>query len=143
MSDAGIPLVADAILPITALAEADPRQAVDGFDPHHELGVLVAELPFDPEAKRRAVADLEGFVVHRPGEDGLRVEGIDEIDALIIRIAAEIVGAVEDYVAHLLPQPGAMQQQPQRHARPFADRAPALDAIVAGDLGARREPPDP
>ncbi len=111
--DSGIPLVAALILPIAALAETDPGEAVDGFDPHHIFGVLVAELALDPEAERRAVADLERAVVHRPGEQGLRVEGVDQIEALIIRDAVEIVGAVEDDEARLRPQSGAVQQQAQ------------------------------
>ena len=66
-----------------------------------------------------------------------------EVDALVIRGAAEIVGAVEDDVARLGPEARALEQQPERHAGPFPDRAPPLDAIVAGDLGPRGQPPDP
>src|SRR3954468_12913254 len=142
-SNPRIPLVAGAVLPIAALAEADPGEAFDRFDPHHIFGVLVAELALDPEPERGAVAGFEGRIVHRPGEDGLRMESVDQVDALIIRNAAEIVGAVEDDVARLAPEPGAVKHQPQRQSGPLADRAPALDAIVAGDLGARGEPPDP
>ena len=70
------------------------------------------------------------------------MEGVYEVDALIIRPAAEPVGAVEDDVAGLIAQARGIEQQRQRHPGPFADRRPALDAIVAGDLRAPRHRPD-
>ncbi len=70
------------------------------------------------------------------------MEGVDQVDALIIGPAAEAIHAVEDDVARLVAQPRLVEQQRQRHAGPFADRRPALDAVVAGDLGAARHAPD-
>ncbi len=59
------------VFPIAALALADPRKAVDRLDAHDELGVLVAELPFDAQTNRRAMADFQRLVVERVGQDGL------------------------------------------------------------------------
>jgi hypothetical protein len=83
------------------------------------------------------VADRQDGVVHAVGEDRLRVEGIDQIDALVIGRAAEVVGAVQDDVARVRRQPRPLEHGSKRHAGPFADGTPALDAVVAGDLGAR------
>ena len=65
------------------------------------LACLVAELAFDPKPQRRAMADRQGAVVHAVGEDGLRMEGVDQVDALVVGRAAEIVGAVQDDVARV------------------------------------------
>ena len=70
----------------------DSGKCGDGLDPLHIFGVLVAELPFDPQAQRRAVGDRKQPAVHSPGQNGLRVEGIDEVDAFIIRVRPEAVG---------------------------------------------------
>ena len=45
---------------------------------------------------------------------------------------------MEDDVARLRLQACLLEHMAERHALPFADAAPALDAIVAGDLRARR-----
>ncbi|EGE60570.1 hypothetical protein RHECNPAF_14110054 [Rhizobium etli CNPAF512] len=81
--------------------------------------------------------------IHRIGKDRLRMEGVNEIDALIVPTAAikrlfVFVGAMEHDVARLRLQPDRLQQGAKRQARPFADRAPAFDAVVPGDLRARR-----
>ena len=47
---------------------------------------------------RSAVRHWEQMVVHSPGEDRLRVKGVDQIDALIERLVAEAVGAMKDDV---------------------------------------------
>ncbi len=66
------------------------------------------------------------------------MEAVDEVDALVVGGAGEIVGTVEDQVARLRLKSGLGQEVAERHAGPFADGAPALDAVVAGDLGAGR-----
>jgi len=45
---------------------------------------------------------------------------------------------VEHEVARLFLWPYLVKQMRQRHAGPFTDAAPALDAIVTGDLSPRR-----
>ena len=75
---------------------------------------------------------------------------IDEIDALVILagalraalggLAVEIVGAMEYGVARVWRDPRRLEQQAERHAGPLADRAPAFDAIMPRDLGARGQP---
>src|SRR5919197_6078580 len=42
-------------------------------------------------------------------------------------------------VARVRPQPHMLQQRTEPDAFPLADAAPAFDAIVARDLGARRQ----
>ena len=49
------------------------------------------------------------------------------------------VGAVEHHVARPGLELGPGQEVGERHPSPFADGAPALDAIVPGDLGAGRK----
>ena len=64
------------------------------------------------------------------------MEGIVEIDALVVGGALKIVGAMEDDVARLVGELRLVEHGGQRRAGPFADGAPALDAIVPGDLRA-------
>jgi len=55
------------------------------------FGVLVAEVVFHAQAQRRAVSHGERLPIHFVGEDCLRMDGIDEIDAFII-VGAVAVG---------------------------------------------------
>src|SRR5258707_11731829 len=127
-SDPGVPLVARGIFPIPALALPDPREVAHRFDPHDIFGLFVAELAFDPEAQRRTMTDRQHLVVHPPAEVGLGMIGVDHIDRLVIGLVAEIIRAVKHDIAGRATYPGAVEQQLERHARPFADRAPPLDA---------------
>jgi hypothetical protein len=79
-SDPGIPLV-PAIFPEPALAAPQPVEPVDPLDAHQTFCVLVAELPFHPQPQRGAVADRKRDVVETMGEDGLRMESVDQVDA--------------------------------------------------------------
>ena len=71
--------------------------------------------------------------------------GVDQIDALIIAVAAlgliQGIETMEDDVAGPGLQSGLVQQGLQSHPGPFSDRGPALDAVVLGDLGLRRPGP--
>ena len=51
---------------------------------------------------------------------------------------AEIVGAIEHDIARVRHELRRLEQSAERHTLPLADAAPALDAIVPGDLRARR-----
>ena len=53
------------------------------------------------------------------------------------RLLVQGVEAVEHDVARLGPQPGPAQHRRQPRPLPLADRRPALDAVVLGDLGPR------
>ena len=126
-------------------ARPEIGKALHGFDPHDVFGHLVAELPLDPQAQRRAMRDRQRLVVHVVGEDRLRMEGVLQVDALVIAAGAverllERIGAGEDDVARVRLR-ARRRAAPQRHALPLADAAPTLDAIVPGDLGARRHRP--
>jgi hypothetical protein len=84
-SDPGVPLVA-AIFPKSALAAPQPVEPVGHLDAHQIFCVLVAELPFDPQPQRGAVADRKRDVVETMGKNGLRMESVDQIDAFIMSI---------------------------------------------------------
>ena len=62
ISNAGVPLVA-VVFPIAAFATSDVRKAFDQLDPHHILGVLVAELPLDAQANRCTVGNRQILAV--------------------------------------------------------------------------------
>ena len=67
------------------------------------------------------------------------MEGIVHVDALVVGARSVVfhwIGAIKHHVASLGPGPKRLQQRAEAHALPFADRAPAFDAIVARDLGA-------
>ncbi|EEF25729.1 conserved hypothetical protein, partial [Ricinus communis] len=78
--DARIPFVAP-VFPVAAVTAPQVLQAVDDLDAHDVLGLLVAELPLHAQAQRRAVADARVAAVHAVGEQGLRVKGIDQVEA--------------------------------------------------------------
>src|SRR5439155_26464073 len=107
--DASIPFVVVAVLPVAALAAVQTCQAGHGFDPLDIFGVLVAELTLDPEAQGCAVGDRQQMPIHSPGKNGLRMEGVDQVDAFIIRRVAEPIGAMEDDVARIGTQTGRIE----------------------------------
>ena len=59
-------------------------EPVDDLDTLDVLGMLVAELALHPEPHRRAVGDVERLAIQGVREDGLRMEGVDESDALVV-----------------------------------------------------------
>src|SRR5436190_22998339 len=94
-----IPLVA-AIFPEAALALADAVESFDGLDAGQVFGVLVADLALDPQPQRRAVADRQRIAVHAVGQNGLRMQRIEQVEALVIEAAAvgrahQLVDAIE------------------------------------------------
>ena len=143
--NSGIPLI-PAIFPKPALAAPEPVEPVGQLDAHHIFCVLVAELPFDPQPQRGAVADRKRPVVEAMGKNGLRVESVDQIDAFVILSGAvkrlfQNVGAMEDHEPGGGKKRGPREHDSQRNALPFADRAPPFDAVMAGDLGPLRQVP--
>src|SRR5262245_12702285 len=85
-SEPSIPLIA-AVLPESAFAAANAIEAVDRLDARDELGVLVADVTFDPQTQRRAVLYRQRTAVHFMGENGLGVEGIEQVDAFVVEAA--------------------------------------------------------
>ena len=73
--------------------------------------------------------------VHPPGQDGLRVEGVNQVHAFVIRLVAEAIRTVEDDILRPRAEARVVEDARQLNAVPFADRAPALDAVMPGDLG--------
>ena len=90
----------------------------------------------------RTGRELQRAVKGLPTGQGLRlVAGVVEVDALVIRIGAvrrHRIGAVKHRVARVGRGPHRVEQRTQARPLPLADRAPALDAVVARDLRARR-----
>src|SRR6202453_4601377 len=140
-SNPRVPFVT-AVLPEAAAAARDLGEIVDRLDAHDVFGHLVAKLALDPHSQGRSVLDLERRVVHLVSEDRLRMKRVDEPDRLVIAAGVverlfERVGAEQGDIARLWLEPRSRQHRRQLRALPLADAAPALDAIVAGDLRAR------
>jgi hypothetical protein len=143
-SNAGVPFVSP-VLPISAVAAPKAAEAVHDLDAHDVFGLLVAKLPLYPQAQRRSVADGKILAVHCVGKNGLLVKGVDEVDALIVATASiqrlfEFVRAVEDGKACGGLQPDRTKEEPEGNTCPFADGAPALNAVMPGNLGSRGKP---
>ena len=89
-------------------------EAFDRLDAANVFGVFVADLAFDPETQRRAVGHAQRPAVHGPGQDRLRMAGVDQVDALIIALAVlaliQGVETVKDDVSGLGLQPRLVQQ---------------------------------
>jgi hypothetical protein len=75
LSDPGIPLVT-AIFPEPPVAAPEPVEPVGQLDAHHIFGVLVAELPFDPQPQRGTVAAGKRHVIEAMRKNGLRMESV-------------------------------------------------------------------
>src|SRR5512143_349867 len=125
------------ILPKSAFAAVEALERLDEFDPHDVCRHLVAELPFDARADRRAVADRQVRAVDRIRQARLRVQRIDDVDAFVIRLRAIVllrIGAMKYDITGRGQGLRARQHLVQRHAGPLRNCAPPLDAVVAGDL---------
>jgi hypothetical protein len=113
-SDPCIPLVTT-IFPKPAVAAPEFVEPVGQLNAHHIFGVLVAELPFDPQPQRGTMAYGERGVIETVGKNGLRMESVDQIDAFVILPGAvkrlfKNVGAVEDH------EPGGGEKRgPREH----------------------------
>src|SRR6187549_4108672 len=82
--DPRVPLV-PAIFPEPALASGDVRELFDELHSHQVFRVLVAQLPFDSQAQRRAVLDGQVGAVQLISQNRLRMIGVVEIDALVVK----------------------------------------------------------
>src|SRR5579875_3456540 len=139
LSDSCIPFIA-AIFPETALAAPDPIEPIGRFDTHHIFCVFVAELPFDPQPERSAVANGQRFIVQPVCKYCLRMESIDQIDAFIIlsssvRRLVKGIGAMKDDEPGGGEKARALQHDREWYTLPFAYRAPSFDTVMACDLG--------
>src|SRR4026208_2520248 len=67
------------------------------------------------------------------------MDGVDQVDAFVIKRAAIVaVHAVKDNIFRCRSWLYAIENTCQWYALPFADHAPPFDAVVPGNLGARR-----
>src|SRR6266511_1522758 len=136
-SNAGVPLIA-LIFPVTALALTDFLQGRNKLERADIFGVLVAKLIFNAQTKRRAVVDRHGPVVQLVGENRLRMNGVDEIDAFIIIVAVAVgIHTAKNHILGLGQRLDSIHDLFQAYAFPLTDDAPTFDAIVTRDLGAR------
>src|SRR5262249_43833107 len=101
------------------------------------FGHLIAELTLYPDAQRRTMGDRQRCAVHVVGENRLGMKGVVEANALVIPVYTILhsVGAVEHHETHFGPDAHTLEQRRERRPGPLADAAPALDAIMTGDLG--------
>src|SRR3546814_6174157 len=70
------------------------------------------------------------------------MQGVDQVNAFIIRDAAHEICAMENDIAGVVLHSRGAQQQFQWHASPFANSAPTFDTVMAGDLATQRHLPD-
>src|SRR5262249_39573168 len=118
---------------------ANAFQVGDEFERADVFGVLVTELRLDAQSQRRAVVDGQRAIVQFVREDRLWVNGVDQVDAFVVGVAVVVgVHAAKDDVFRVGFGFDPLYDLYQPHAFPFADDAPAFDAIVARDLRARR-----
>src|SRR5437868_11907217 len=105
-----VPFIVDIIFPIAALAPLNPGEAVDRLDPLDIFGLLVAELALDAEAQRGAVGDRQKMAVQPPGDQRLRMEGINQVNALVIRLVAEPIGTMKHDIFGATAQARMLEQ---------------------------------
>ena len=78
---------------------------------------------------------IERRVVKAERQQRLGVTGLMHVQTLVVEIPrAVVVHAAKNYVARVGTRLDGIEQRRQRNAAPFADGAPALDAIVSRDL---------
>src|SRR3546814_18202648 len=70
------------------------------------------------------------------------MQGVDQVNAFIIRDAAHEICAMENDISGVVLHSRGAQQQFQWHASPFANSAPTFDTVMAGDLATQRHLPD-
>src|SRR5579884_1047684 len=117
----GVPFVS-LVFPVAPLAACDRFQAINELDPHDVLRHFVAELPLNPQAKRRAVPDGERLTIEIICKDGLGMIRIFEIDALIVIISHVIrIGGMKDHITGLREGTDFFEKGMQRNSLPLAD----------------------
>src|SRR3546814_5722410 len=84
------------------------------------------------------MTNIQRLVVECEGHDRLRMQGVDQVNAFIIRDAAHEICAMENDIAGVVLHSRGAQQQFQWHASPFANSAPTFDTVMAGDLATQR-----
>src|SRR3546814_4122493 len=58
--------------------------------------MLIAKLTLNAQAERRAMTNIQRLVVECEGHDRLRMQGVDQVNAFIIRDAAHEICAMEN-----------------------------------------------
>src|SRR5260370_697073 len=129
------------IFPPAAASLADRVEPINDLDAIDVLRVLVAYLHLHAKAERRTVTDRQLLAVHTVSQDGLRVERIIEVYALVVVLAVKIdlVQAMEYDVARIGSKPRESEETRQLDSRPLPDRTPTFIAVMHRDLGARGE----
>src|SRR4029077_1314080 len=111
-----------------------PFQTVCDRQASDEFYVLVADLPWEPDAKRSTVGYWKLTAIHAVTEKCLRMQSIGHINAVPrIRFHRDIHD-----VSGLWVDPDEMQDVGERHANTLGDVGPALFPREFGDVAARR-----
>src|SRR5216683_2431202 len=137
----GIPDRIVKVFPPAATPLPDRIEPINDLDAIDVLRVLVANLHFHAKAERRTVADRQLLAIHSVSEDGLRVERVLQVYALVVVLAVKIdlVQAMEYGVARIRSKPRESEETRQLDSRPLPDRTPTFVAVMHGDLGTRGE----
>ena len=103
----GIPDRIVKVFPPATTPLSDPVEPLNDFDAIDVLRVLVANLHLHAKAERRTVPDRQLLAIHSVSQDGLRVERVLEVDALVVVLAVKIdlVQAMKYGVAGIRSKP--------------------------------------
>src|SRR5699024_256273 len=138
-------LVAPEVLVVVVVAAgpaADFAVVLDELDALDPLHVLEPELVLVAQSHRRAMAVAQRLVVHLVGEHGqLRVHLLDRLGVVVDPAVGPLRDGVEGHPFRLRLGPHQLDDLAHRHAAPLADRRPALDAVMLGDLLVVRQRP--
>src|SRR3546814_2710700 len=104
--------------------------------------MLIAKLTLNAQAERRAMTNIQRLVVECEGHDRLRMQGVDQVNAFIIRDAAHEICAMENDIAGVVLHSLGAQQQFPWHSTPFANSAPTFDTVMSCDQTTQRHLPD-
>src|SRR5580704_16382294 len=137
----GVPDRIVKVFPPAAAPLPDRVEPIDDLDAIDVLRVLVANLHLYTKAEGRTVADRQLLAIHSVSQDGLRVERVLQVYALVVVLAVKIdlVQAMKYDVARIRSKSRECEETCQLDSRPLPDRAPTLVTVMHRDLGARGE----
>ena len=126
-SAAAEPVVA-LVFPVAARIDVGDEDRDDVF------WIFIAELGGHAQLHRIAVFWRQHLAVVTEGQQRLRMQRGGHVDAGVV-----IVGAFETDIFRREIGADALEKSSERDAAPFADRAPSLNADMAGDLVGLRQ----
>src|SRR5258708_3315550 len=137
----GVPDRIVKVFPPAATPLPDRVEPIDDLDAIDVLRVLVANLHLHAKAERSTVADRQLLAVHSVSQDGLRMERVLEVNALVVVLAVKVdlVQAMEYGVARIGAKPRESEDSRQLDSRPLPDRTPTFAAVMHRDFRERGE----